>query len=301
MGVRVWARGLRLQFLTLTLATGFLGASVAYYSHGGVRLFEAILALAGALIAHAAVNVWNDYFDYTSGLDLLTRRTPFSGGSGVLPEGLISPRGMLTAALLLTGATILIGAYFYILYGPWLVAYVVAGITLMILYSPVMTKIMLGEIATFLGFGPIMTLGMYLVSSGTPWSPPAIVAAVFNGLLVAGVLVLNEIPDIDADREVGRKTIPVVFGSTAGAKAHLIFFLIAYLALALGVLKGLLPLTSLISLIAAPSLYRAYSLASSAGDVESLIPALAENIKGTHLASVLLGIGLLMGVLLPLH
>ncbi len=57
---------------------------MAWYD-GAFFLSWALLALLGLLLAHVSVNVLNDYFDYRSGVDLKTQRTPFSGGSGILP------------------------------------------------------------------------------------------------------------------------------------------------------------------------------------------------------------------------
>src|SRR3989304_8552460 len=81
----------RPQFLLLSVVLAFLGTSIAWYD-GIFNLGYAILAFAGLLFAHISVNVLNDYFDYRSGIALETPRTPFSGGSGILPAALLTPR-----------------------------------------------------------------------------------------------------------------------------------------------------------------------------------------------------------------
>lgn len=59
--------------------------STALWTSGQVHWTDAALALLGALSAYISVNVFNEYIDFKTGLDLVTRRTPFSGGSGTLP------------------------------------------------------------------------------------------------------------------------------------------------------------------------------------------------------------------------
>jgi 1,4-dihydroxy-2-naphthoate octaprenyltransferase len=85
---------IRIPFLILALILGILGAAVAWYESicygSSFNIRYAILATFGLLVAHAAVNILNDYFDARSGLDYETSRTPFSGGSGAVPSSLLT-------------------------------------------------------------------------------------------------------------------------------------------------------------------------------------------------------------------
>ena len=76
---------MRVPFLVLAPACVFLGLGSAVWSTGSYNTLYALLALLGALAAHISVNALNEYFDFKSGLDTKTTRTPFSGGSGTLP------------------------------------------------------------------------------------------------------------------------------------------------------------------------------------------------------------------------
>ena len=108
----------RPQFLLLSVVLAFLGTSIAWYD-GFFNLGYALLAGFGLLFTHISVNTLNDYFDYRSGLDLATKRTPFSGGSGFLPAALLTPGQVfwlgMSAFLLAVG----IGVFFIIAKG-WL-------------------------------------------------------------------------------------------------------------------------------------------------------------------------------------
>jgi len=98
--VRVWFEELRPPFLILSIVFTILGILVAL-KDGYFNPLYAILTLVGVAALHAAANVLNDYFDYRSGIDVETERTPFSGGSGILPSGRMTPKGVLVEGVLL--------------------------------------------------------------------------------------------------------------------------------------------------------------------------------------------------------
>src|SRR4030043_346457 len=98
MSIKTWFFETRPSFLLLTPLNFFVGLAVAYVE-GSYDTSRALLGLIGIMLAHIAMNVINDYFDYSSGLDLSTTRTPFSGGSGVLPMGVLKPRSVYLFAV----------------------------------------------------------------------------------------------------------------------------------------------------------------------------------------------------------
>ncbi len=111
MNPKVWFLETRPQFLMLSVVLAFLGTAIAWYD-GYFHLGHALLAGIGLVLAHISVNTLNDYFDYRSGIDLATKRTPFSGGSGILPAGLLSPAQVLWLGLGSFLLTVPIGIYF---------------------------------------------------------------------------------------------------------------------------------------------------------------------------------------------
>jgi len=111
-----WLLVIRAPFVPLSVVLAFLGTCIAWYD-GAFHLGYALLAFFGLLLAHISVDVLNEYFDYKSGVDLETVRTPFSGGSGALPAGLISPKQALWLGLGSFLATIPVGIYFTIVSG----------------------------------------------------------------------------------------------------------------------------------------------------------------------------------------
>ena len=107
--VKTWLMEIRAPFLLVTLISVLVGVSVAVYESYEINALYLGLAFVGALLSHVAVNVLNEYFDYKSGVDFKTMKTPFSGGSGVLPAGLLKPRSVYILGIFCIAAIIAIG------------------------------------------------------------------------------------------------------------------------------------------------------------------------------------------------
>ncbi|MHC4434712.1 MAG: UbiA family prenyltransferase, partial [Planctomycetota bacterium] len=110
MKLKIWFMETRPQFLLLSVVLVLLGTAMACHQ-GHFDWFRFILTMLGLVLAHASVNILNDYFDYKSGIDLETPRTPFSGGSGLLPQRLLEPRGVYRYGIGCLLAALLIGVY----------------------------------------------------------------------------------------------------------------------------------------------------------------------------------------------
>jgi 1,4-dihydroxy-2-naphthoate octaprenyltransferase len=109
----------------------------------------------------------------------------------------------------------------------------------------------LGEVTVFLMWGPLIPLGAYLVQTGVLSMVPVLMAIPI-GLLVALVLLANNIRDIDYDGSVGMRTVPVIVGKTNGCRLYKALLLFAYLFIPVSIAAGLIPIWSLVVLITAP-------------------------------------------------
>ncbi|MEM1649827.1 MAG: prenyltransferase, partial [Sulfolobales archaeon] len=109
-----------------------------------------MLLYLGVFLSHLSVNVFNDYFDYKSGLDILTPKTPFSGGSKVLVEGRLSEREALVFGLALLLISASIGLYLAFLRGFLIILFMLAGAAIIILYTRILTRYSLGELSVYL-------------------------------------------------------------------------------------------------------------------------------------------------------
>ncbi len=301
MKLKIWFLETRPQFLLLSLVLAFLGACIAWYEFkefgGTFHLGYALLAFLGLLLCHISVNVLNDYFDYRSGIDLAVNRTPFSGGSGILPAALLKPGQVLWFGLVSFLLAVPIGIYFVIARGwPLLPLLVVAAICIL-LYTPFITRVGWPEWAPGVGMGALPVLGTYFVQT-TAYTLPAIVACIPSGILVHNLLLLNEFPDAEADRQAGRKTLPIVMGKTKASRLYSVLTLVVYLWIIGGVVAGQMPVFCLIALLTLPLAIKAIQGALKPQQMDKLVPAMANNVLVVLLTQLLLGIGyILAGVL----
>lgn len=298
-GLKTWFLETRPQFLILTPMCVLVGVAAAAYDGFHLRTLHVILTLVGALLAHISVNVLNDYFDYRSGVDLAAKRTPFSGGSGILPAGLLKAQQVYLlglASLIGVGA---IGIYYTIEYGWQILPLGVVGILVVYLYTTHITRNpLLCAIAPGLGFGPLMVVGTYFTQTGQ-YSLTAGLASLVPGFLVSNLLLLNQFPDVEADKVASRRHIPIAYGRRFGARVYAVLMLATYVSLAVGVGVGVLPLTALIGLLTLPLAVKTVMGAlKNYDDVEKLMPSLGSNILVILLTTLLTGVGILLGLLL---
>ncbi|GAH39455.1 unnamed protein product, partial [marine sediment metagenome] len=239
MKLKVWFLETRPQFLLLSVVLAFLGTCIAWYD-GYFHLGYALLAFFGLLLCHISVNVLNDYFDYRSGIDLEVRRTPFSGGSGILPAALLKPRQVFWFGLVSFLLAVPIGVYFVIARGWALLPLLLVAAVCIILYTPFITKVGWPEWAPGLGMGALPVLGVYFVQT-TAYTLPAVIACIPSGILVHNLLLLNEFPDAEADGKAGRKTLPIVMGKEKAGIVYSVLTLALYLWIIGWVVVGKMP------------------------------------------------------------
>jgi 1,4-dihydroxy-2-naphthoate octaprenyltransferase len=294
MKLKIWFLETRPQFLLLSVVLAFLGTCIAWYD-GYFHLGYALLAFVGLLLAHISVNVLNDYFDYKSGVDLATKRTPFSGGSGILPAGLLSPRQVFWLGLGSFLIALIIGIYFVITRGWLLLPLLLVAAICVLLYTSFILKFRWPEWSPGVGLGALPILGAYFVQTGS-YTLPAIIAAIPSGILVHNLLLLNEFPDTEADQIAGRKTLPITMGREAASIVFSVLTVAVYLWIIGGVVAKQMPPFSLVALLTLPFAVKAIRGARNHQDMGRLVPAMASNVLVVLLTQLLLGIGYILAI-----
>jgi 1,4-dihydroxy-2-naphthoate octaprenyltransferase len=284
---------MRLPFLVLPPACVLLGIGTAVWRQGQISVWYAILAFVGAVAAHISVNALNEYYDFKGGLDLRTRPTPFSGGSGTLPANPEAARSALITGLVALGLTAVIGIFFLFVWGWALLPLGVLGLIVVFAYTNWITRSpLLCLIAPGLGFGLLMVMGTDFVLTGH-YSWPALFASLVPTFLVSDLLLLNQFPDVEADESVGRRHYPILMGRKASSLIYGAFLLGAYLSIVAGWALNVLPAWALLGLltlvIAVPTAVGAYRYAE---DLEKLAPYLGMNVLLTVLTPILTAVGL---------
>jgi len=278
---------LRPPFLLLALVTVALAAALT--PPALLRESDWLLVLLGALAAHGAVNVLNEYADFRSGLDLHTERTPFSGGSGYLPAHPHAASAALALGLTLLLLTGLIGLWLSWRTGPGLLPVGIAGVLLVAGYTPWITRNRwLSLLAPGTGFGLLMLLGSQRVLAGE-YTAAGLAAGVVLWALINNLLLLNQLPDCDADRRVGRDNLALRYGPALARRVYAANWLLALLVLLLAVLAGWLPVASLLALPAFALGLHSLWLCRPDGD---LLLALRSNVLQSLLVPALMALGI---------
>ena len=303
MKLEVWAKELRIPFLSLPIIFVPLGITVALLD-GYFNLVYGILTLIGIVCIHASVNVLNDYFDFKSGIDTATTPTPFSGGSRVLPENLLTPRSVLIGGIILLAIGSLIGLYFLYIFNfpPLLIALISIAIITSVAYSPVLSKIGVGEVFVFLNFGPLLFTGVYYIQSGGLISTEAMVGGSIVGLMTTGILYINQFPDTDADKSKGRFHLVARLGKKRAAGIYKYIVNASYVIIILGIVTFTIPPTTIIALITIPKFRVANAILQKEYEkIMELIPAMGNTVMGTIQSGILLLVGYLIWYFLSIY
>lgn len=286
----------RPSFLVLTPVCLFLSLSIALTTQTSVDYVIFALVVIGAMAAHISVNTLNEYYDFKSGLDLQTKRTSFSGGSGALPSQPKMAKAVLIVGLVTLIITIAIGIYLSLVTGMQILPIGLLGVALIASYTYWINRHpFLCLLAPGLGFGLLMIVGTHIVLTGAH-TPLLWLLSLVPFFLINNLLLLNQYPDINADESVGRSTFPIAFGVPKSNAMYTIFAVAAYSLVLLLVAKGDIPKLSLIALI--PSLFSLFSLigaikySNKIGDYPAYLGA---NVAAAILSPLLLGIALYYG------
>jgi 1,4-dihydroxy-2-naphthoate octaprenyltransferase len=220
--VRIWLMAARVRTLPAAVGPVLVGTALASYMHVFHPL-RFVAALVGALFIQVGTNLSNDYSDARRGADAEDRLGPVRITAG----GLVPPRQVLLATYLSFGVAVAAGAYLIAVAGWQLLLVGAASILAGVLYTGGPRPYGyegLGEVFVFLFFGIVAVAGSFFVQvRHLDWE--AFALAVPVGLVAAGILVVNNIRDIETDRRAGKRTLAVRLGR---ARTRALFALMIY-------------------------------------------------------------------------
>jgi len=270
------------------------GAAAAAWD-GSFSWSRTVLAMVGLVSLHMAVNIINEWSDMRTGIDLHTERTPFSGGSGTLPAGGMRPRTALVFGLVCAGVGLVIGLWFLIEVGWVLLPIVIAGAVSVLAYTNVLARIGIGEMAAGFGLGAGPVIGTALVQGGG-WSTAAMAASVPAFFMTFNLLLLNEFPDEQADREGGRRNLVILLGRRAAAWIYAAAGLATPLAIVIAVLLRVLPPLSLIAVLPSILLVKPLQWAFADPKLPVPIPALGANVAWNLATNTVMALALVIAI-----
>jgi 1,4-dihydroxy-2-naphthoate octaprenyltransferase len=295
--LKVWLRVVRIKFLLASIISVCLGLAINGWQNKTIDIGFAILTFVGVAALHASVDLLNDYWDYKRQIDTETKRTKFSGGTGVLPEGLLKPSQAYKAgiAMLIIGSAV--GAFFVFEKGITIAVILGFAIVSIYFYSTRIVDSGLGEVFVAIK-GSMIVLGTYFVQSSHITLEP-ILAGIVSGVLSATVLFVNSFPDFDADKKHGRKTLVIVLGKEKAVSAIWIFPVIIYGVIITSVILGVFPIISLITLATMPLAIKfGIALKQHYQDIERLVPIMQGFVSFGRITGVLFVISFVLDILL---
>jgi 1,4-dihydroxy-2-naphthoate octaprenyltransferase len=160
-------------------------------------------------------------------------------------------------------------------------------------YTSIILKGHWPEWSPGLGLGILPILGVYFVQTGT-YTWPALIAAIPSGILVHNLLLINELPDVEADSTANRKTLPIVLGENKASLVYSALLIIMYIWIAAFAIAGITPLFSLLALLTIPLAIKAIRGSRRYDDMSQLIPGLMNNVLVMLLTQFLLGVGYIL-------
>jgi 1,4-dihydroxy-2-naphthoate octaprenyltransferase len=249
------------------------------------------LTYLGVGFLHASVDLLNDYWDHKRGIDSATTRTKFSGGTGVLPENILTPKAVYTAGVIFLVLGASIGAYFVAIRGVTIAVILGFAVVAIYFYSTSIVNAGLGELFVAIK-GAMIVLGTFYVQTGVIDAAALYVGAIV-GILSATVLFVNSFPDYEADRSKGRRTLVILFGKKASSTAYPLFIIAAYAMIAAGMLLGFTKVYSLAAFASLPlAIKSVMSLRKNYENTEKMVPAMASAVTYSRITGFLLALSL---------
>ena len=291
--ISVWLRVIRVRFLLASIIAVSVGLALHWSQNGSLDYLDVILTFAGVLALHASVDLLNDYWDFKRGIDTKTTRTKMSGGTGVLPEGLLKPSSVYRAGVVFLIIGSLIGSYFVITDGILIAIILGFAILSIYFYSTKIVDSGLGEFFVAVK-GSMIVMGTFFIQSGEV-TVESILAGIVIGTLSSLVLFIASFPDHDADKSKGRKTLVIVVGKEKAIKLFWLFPLVSYVVILIGVSVNLFPFLSLISLLSFPLMIKSgLGLQKNYDAIDNLVPFMSSTLQFSRLTGILFALSFLI-------
>ena len=293
MSLSVWIRVIRLKFLLASVIAVSLGLAISWNITNEFNAIHAVLTMIGVVSLHVSVDLLNDYWDFKRGIDTNTQRTKMSGGTGVLPEGLLKPSEVYKVGIgfLIFGG--IIGGFFVFTFGITIAIILLFAILSIYFYSTKLVNWGLAEVFVAIK-GTMIVLGTFYIQTNQILEIP-IFAGIVVGVLSASVLFITSFPDHDADKQKGRRTLVILFGREKASLAYWGFPIIVYSIIFIFVITEYFPVYTLLTLFAIPLVVKSgMKLKSVYADTKKMIQPMSATISFSRICGALLILGFLI-------
>ncbi len=261
---RIWWKAFRFHYTSASFMPGILGGMIAWTVDRKFYAGYFLLAMAGLLLNHMALNMTDDYYDFRHLIDIYTGEggNPYAGGSGTLSAGQIQPEQMRRVFVTFYVVAISIGVFLGLVRGPFLLLLLAIGFFCAFFYTAPPIRFGyrgFGEVAQLFCFGPGIGLGAYFVQAQrVSWE--AFWGTLPFGIMLFSMITINEIPDSLEDRKGGKMNLVARFGTKAGVTLFVSGVCASYLAIGVGILLGKIPPLGILSFLTLPIAYKTVSV-----------------------------------------
>ena len=291
--ISAWFRVIRIRFLLASVIAVSVGLAITWWHSSNVTVFDAILTMAGVLALHASVDLFNDYWDFKRGIDTATKRTKMSGGSGVLPEGILKPRQVYAGGIIFLVIGTIIGVYFVITDGIIIGIILAFAVVSIYFYSTKIVNWGLAEVFVSIK-GTLIVIGTYFIQT-SQINESVILGGIVVGALSSLVLFITSFPDHDADKAKGRKTLVIGIGKKRASTIIWVFPAIVYGITISTVIAQIFPVACLIIIVTFPLITISYKkLKFGYNDINRLIPIMSSTLVYSRITGALFVVGFLL-------
>ena len=291
--ISAWFRVIRIRFLLASVIAVSVGLAITWWHTSNVTVFDAILTMAGVLALHASVDLFNDYWDFKRGIDTATKRTKMSGGSGVLPEGILKPRQVYAGGIIFLVIGTIIGVYFVITDGIIIGIILAFAVVSIYFYSTKIVNWGLAEVFVSIK-GTLIVIGTYFIQT-SQINESVILGGIVVGVLSSLVLFITSFPDHDADKAKGRKTLVIGIGKKRASIIIWVFPAIVYGITISTVIAQIFPVACLIIIVTFPLITISYKkLKFGYNDINKLIPIMSSTLVYSRITGALFVVGFLL-------
>ena len=213
----------------------------------GLSIIYTLGILICVLSAQIAANIWNEYFDFKSGLDL----TQAAGNSGSIVRDGISPAIIKRWGYMTTILPLILGIALAKAVTWWYIPVGMLCILTSILYSggpkPI-SRTPFGELASGLAMGfAIVGITLFAWTHTLHWT--YLIPAVPSTILIGAIMMTNNLRDFTNDANHGRRTLVILLGRERGLQLLQGLFLISSLWILIWTILGVIPWPSLVALL----------------------------------------------------
>lgn len=290
--ILLWFRAIRIKFILASIIAVSNGVAISYWKTGTIDPGYALLTYFGIMCLHISVDLLNDYSDFKRGIDTNTKRTRYSGGTGVIPEKLINPKVIYFVGVVFLILGGLIGLYFVTVKGIVILILLSFAIISIYFYSTNIVNAGLGELFVAVK-GCMIVMGSYYIQSNII-DLTSVFVGIIVGLLSSVVLLVTSFPDYDADKKGGRRTLVILSGKENSVKIFTAFIMVTYGMIIGGAIFNIIPLFSTIGLLSIPFAARAINKLRRFNDTSQLISSMSNSIIYSRTCGILLAISFII-------